>query len=59
MNWFSLVGIKEEIRKIQWPKRKEMTQYTVTVLGFVAFFAVYFLILEVVISYILRLLKVF
>ena len=59
MNWFSLVGIKEEIRKIQWPKRKEMTQYTVSVLGFVSFFAIYFLILEVVISYILRLLKVF
>lgn len=59
MSWISLAGIKEEIRKIQWPKRKEMSKYTVTVLGFVAFFAVYFLILEVVISYILRLLKVF
>lgn len=59
MSWFNIQGIREEIRKIQWPSRKDMTNYTATVLGFVIFFAIYFLFAEVIISYILRLLKVF
>ena len=56
--WFSIQGIKDEIRKIIWPKRKEMVSDTVTVLSFIGFFIVYFLITEIVISAILRMLKV-
>lgn len=59
MKWFSLKGVREEVRKIQWPKRKEMATYTASVLGFVVFFAVYFMFSEIIISQILRMLKVF
>ncbi len=59
MNWLTLQGLKDEIRKIEWPKRAQMTKDTIVVLGFIAFFVVYFLLTEVVISQILRLLKVF
>lgn len=59
MKWFSLKGVREEVRKIQWPKRKEMVTYTASVLGFVVFFAVYFMFSEIIISQILRMLKVF
>jgi len=59
MSWFSVKGIKEEIRKIQWPNKKDMSKYTLTVLAFVFFFAVYFMFTEVIISQVLRMLKVF
>ena len=59
MSWLTIKGLKEEIRKIEWPKRAQMTKDTIVVLGFIAFFVVYFLLTEVVISQILRLLKVF
>lgn len=59
MKWFSIKGIREEIRKIEWPKRKEMFKYTVTVLGFVLFFAGFFSLSEVVISAFLKLVGVF
>lgn len=59
MSWLTLQGLKDEIRKIEWPKRAQMTKDTITVLGFIGFFVVYFLITEVIISQILRLLKVF
>ena len=59
MNWLTLQGLKDEIRKIEWPKRAQMAKETIVVLGFIAFFVVYFLLTEVVISQILRLLKVF
>ena len=59
MNWLTFKGVKDEIRKIEWPKRAQMTKDTIVVLGFIAFFVVYFLLTEVVISQILRLLKVF
>ena len=59
MSWFSIKGIKEEIRKIQWPNKKDMSKDTLTVLAFVFFFAIYFMFTEVIISQVLRMLKVF
>ncbi|HZJ87273.1 MAG TPA: preprotein translocase subunit SecE [Erysipelothrix sp.] len=59
MGWLTIAGLKEEIRKIEWPKRKQMVSDTITVLGFIGFFVVYFLITEFVITQFLRLLKVF
>ncbi|CAM3735101.1 preprotein translocase subunit SecE [Erysipelothrix urinaevulpis] len=48
MKWFTLAGIKEEVRKIHWPDRKEMTSNTTIVLSFVLFFMAYFIITEFV-----------
>ncbi|NLW15865.1 MAG: preprotein translocase subunit SecE [Erysipelothrix sp.] len=59
MSWFSIQGIKDEIRKIVWPTRKQMVKDIFTVLLFIGFFIIYFLFSEVIISQILRMLKVF
>ncbi len=46
MKWFTLSGIKEEIRKIHWPDKKEMSQNTTIVISFVLFFMLYFVLVE-------------
>lgn len=43
------------MRKVSWPKRKEMTNYTVTVLATVVFFAVFFAVIDLGISELVRL----
>lgn len=35
-------NVVTEMRKVSWPKRKELTRYTIVVLSTVAFMAVYF-----------------
>lgn len=44
-----------ELKKVKWPSRKEMTSYTLVVLSAIAFIAVYFAILDLGISELLRL----
>lgn len=44
-----------ELRKVKWPSRKELTSYTLVTLGTVAFITVYFYGLDLVISYLVRL----
>jgi len=39
-----------EMRKVSWPKRKELTRYTVVVLSTVIFMALYFSIIDLGIS---------
>lgn len=43
-----------EMKKVSWPKRKELTRYTITVLSTVAFFAIFFAVLDVGISELIR-----
>lgn len=61
MKWLTIQvqGIREEVRKINWPKGNEMVKSTFTVLGFVVFFAAFFVVVEMIVSQVLRLLKVF
>ena len=47
--------VVREMRKVSWPKRKELTRYTVTVLSTVVFFAVFFAVLDLGISKLIRL----
>ncbi|WOV84126.1 preprotein translocase subunit SecE [Sporosarcina jeotgali] len=35
-------NVVTEMRKVSWPKRKELTRYTIVVLSTVVFMAVYF-----------------
>ena len=58
LKWFSLSGIAKETKRIRWPKTKEMTKHTVEVLLVVAFFALFFVASEFVITFILRLIGV-
>jgi preprotein translocase subunit SecE len=44
-----------EMRKVSWPKRKELTRYTITVFSTVAFFALFFGVLDLGISKLIRL----
>lgn len=52
LKFFRDVG--REMRKVSWPKRKELTSYTVTVLATVAFFAVFFTVVDLGISKLIR-----
>ncbi|CAM4076006.1 MULTISPECIES: preprotein translocase subunit SecE [Bacillaceae] len=52
-NFFSEVG--REMRKVSWPRRKELTRYTITVLSTVAFAALFFAVLDLGISELIRL----
>lgn len=44
-----------ELKKVKWPSRKELISYTLVVLGTVAFVTVYFYVLDLGISELLRL----
>ncbi|CAH1229376.1 MULTISPECIES: preprotein translocase subunit SecE [Paenibacillus] len=44
-----------ELKKVKWPSRKEMTTYTLVVIGTVTFVAIYFFVLDLGISELLRL----
>ncbi|WP_438313589.1 preprotein translocase subunit SecE [Sporosarcina sp. FA9] len=37
-----LKAVVSEMRKVSWPKRKELTRYTIVVLTTVVFMAIYF-----------------
>ncbi|WP_428910373.1 preprotein translocase subunit SecE [Niallia sp. Krafla_26] len=52
VNFFREVG--REMRKVSWPKRKELTSYTFTVLGTVVFFALFFAVIDLGISNLIR-----
>lgn len=46
MKWFSLRGIKQEVERIRWPKGEELMTNTLTVIGFTAAFALFFVICD-------------
>lgn len=45
-----LAGVNKEIKKVKWPTGKEMIRQTVTVIGFVVFLMVFFLVVDSLIS---------
>ncbi|EMR06348.1 Preprotein translocase subunit secE [Bhargavaea cecembensis DSE10] len=47
-------GVVSEMRKVSWPKRKELTKYTVVVLSTVIFMALYFVVIDLGISELFR-----
>ncbi|RDU34894.1 preprotein translocase subunit SecE [Neobacillus piezotolerans] len=47
--------ISREMRKVSWPKRDELTRYTITVITTVAIFAVFFAVVDLGISKLIRL----
>jgi preprotein translocase subunit SecE len=50
-----LSDVIREMRKVSWPKRGELTRYTITVVTTVAFFALFFGALDLGISKLIRL----
>jgi preprotein translocase subunit SecE len=53
MKFFS--DVAREMKKVSWPKRKELVRYTITVLTTVAFMTVFFAIVDLGISSLIRL----
>ena len=58
MKWFSPRAIAKETSKIQWPKQGELLTNSVQVLIIVAFFALFFVACQFVLSLVLRLMGV-
>lgn len=44
MRFFKDVG--KEMKKVSWPKGKELTRYTITVISTVIFFIIFFALLD-------------
>ena len=42
--------VKKEVSKVKWPTKKNMVNYTITVVVFIAFFALLFFALDVLIA---------
>ena len=55
---FSWSGIKKEAKRVRWPKRKDIANNTGEVLTFTAFFALYFVLCEFIVTGILRLIGI-
>lgn len=43
-------NVVTEMRKVSWPKRKDLTRYTIVVLSTVVFMAVYFGLVDLILS---------
>jgi preprotein translocase subunit SecE len=53
VNFFKEVA--REMKKVSWPSRKELVNYTAVVLATVAFFTVFFAVVDLGISELIRL----
>lgn len=50
------VGVKKELKKVRWPKKKEMVKYSISTLCIIVFFMLFFVGIDTVIG---TLVKVF
>ncbi|EPR29177.1 Protein translocase subunit secE [Geobacillus sp. WSUCF1] len=50
-----LKEVVRELKKVSWPNRKELVNYTAVVLATVAFFTVFFAVVDLGISELIRL----
>lgn len=50
-----LRDVVKELKRVSWPKRKELTKYTITVVTTVAFVAVFFAVIDLGISSLINL----
>jgi len=49
-------NVKKEMKKVRWPKKKEMITYSIATLSLIAFFMVFFVASDGVISVIVKVL---
>lgn len=63
-HWFSIDGIAKEAKRVRWPKWKSegntagILQNTAEVLIFVGFFAVFFVLCEFIVTFVLKLIGI-
>ena len=53
-DWFTLKGIRSEIKKISWLSKKELAQTSATVLAFCLVLGLYFFAGDAIIAFILK-----
>ncbi len=44
--------VKKEISKVKWPTKKNMAKYSLTTVLFIIFFAVFFVVVDLLTAYI-------
>lgn len=44
--------VKKEVSKVKWPTKKNMIKYTVTVVVFILFFALFFFATDLIIAFV-------
>ncbi|MDD2504764.1 MAG: preprotein translocase subunit SecE [Bacilli bacterium] len=47
-----LKEVKEELKKVKWPSKEDMTKYTIATLAFLVIFGLYFYGLDLMFSWI-------
>lgn len=52
--WFSIDGILTEVKRIRWPKQKEMVKDSTTVIVFTVAFGIFFVIVQALVAAFLR-----
>ena len=52
--WFSIDGIMTEVKRIRWPKQKEMVKDSTTVIVFTVAFGIFFVIVQALVAAFLR-----
>lgn len=58
LKWFSIEGIVKEVKRIRWPKAKELVKYSSEVLLFCIFFGVFFVGCEFLITFVLKMIGI-
>lgn len=43
-------GVKKEMKKVRFPKKEEMTKYSVAAISFILFFALFFSLSDLIIT---------
>ena len=58
LKWFSISGIMTEIKRIRWPHKKDLVEKTLKVLFFCVLFGIFFMLCEVGVAGILKLIGI-
>ncbi|NLL44711.1 MAG: preprotein translocase subunit SecE [Mollicutes bacterium] len=45
-----LIGVKKEMTRVRWPKKKEMITYSIATIIFILFFGLFFSMLDFIIA---------
>ncbi len=45
-----LVDTKHELKKVKWPNKKNMATYSIATISFIAFFALFFTLSDVILA---------
>ena len=59
-HWFSISGVRKEAKRVRWPKWKSegnqpgIIENTTEVIGFTGFFALFFVLCDLVVTYLLK-----